>query len=85
MMSGRDLFVDSKQIDFERMKILSNLGSLGLVVMGGASCTKGHGFESQHRIPDGHFSHLFVVRIVTFLSKDKNKQKEAEDGPLKHF
>ena len=27
-------------------------GSHGLVVMGGDSCSKGHGFESQHRILD---------------------------------
>ena len=32
--------------------------------MGGDSCSKGHEFESQHRIMDGHFSHLFVVTIV---------------------
>ena len=28
-------------------------GSPGLVVMGGDSCSKGHGFESQRRILDG--------------------------------
>ena len=28
--------------------------SPGLVVMGGDSCFKGHGFESRHRILDGH-------------------------------
>ena len=26
----------------------------GLVVMGGDSCSKGHGFESQRHILDGH-------------------------------
>ena len=30
-------------------------GSPGLVVMGGDSCSKGHEFESRHRILDGHF------------------------------
>ena len=25
---------------------------------------RGRRFESQHRIMDGHFSHLFVVKIV---------------------
>ena len=35
-------------------------GSPGLVVTGGDSCSEGHGFESQHHILDGHFSHLFV-------------------------
>ena len=39
-------------------------GSPGLVVMGGDSCSKGHEFESWHRILDGHFSHLFVVKNV---------------------
>ena len=41
-------------------------GSPGLVFMGGDSCSKGHEFESRHRILDGHdnFSHLFVVKIV---------------------
>ena len=43
---------------------ISQGGSPGLVVMGGDSCSEGRGFESQHRILDGHFSHLFVVKIV---------------------
>ena len=38
--------------------------SPGLVVMRGDSCFKGREFESRHRILDGHFSHLFVVKIV---------------------
>ena len=38
-----------------------------LVVMGGDSCSKGLWFESQYRMQDGHFSHLFVVRIVMFV------------------
>ena len=34
------------------------------MVMGGDSCSEGHGFESQRRILDGHyiFPHIFVVR-----------------------
>ena len=35
--------------------------------MGGDSCSKGHEFESWHRILDGHFSHIFVVRNVMFV------------------
>ena len=31
--------------------------------------SEGHGFKSQHRILDGHFSHLFVVKIVMFFLK----------------
>ena len=42
-------------------------GSPGLVVTGGNSCSEGHGFESQHHILDGHFSNLFVVKIVIFV------------------
>ena len=38
-------------------------GSPGLVVMGGDSCSKVCGFESHHCILDGHFSHLFVVKL----------------------
>ena len=49
-------------------------GSPGLVVMGGDSCSKGCGFESQHRILDGQFSHSFVVKIVMFVWKDKLKR-----------
>ena len=57
-------------------------GSPGLVVMGGDSCSRGHGFESQHHILDGLFSHFFVIKIEMFVWKDENKQKEARDGPL---
>ena len=39
-------------------------GTPGLEVMGGDSCSKGREFESWDCILDGHFSHLFVVKIV---------------------
>ena len=44
-------------------------GSPGLVVMGGDSCSEGHGFKTQRRILDGYniFSHIFVVRIIMFV------------------
>ena len=48
-------------------RVLCADGSRGLVVMGGDSCSEGHGFESQHSILDGHFSHVFVVKIVMFV------------------
>ena len=48
-------------------------GSPGLVVMGGDSCSKGRKFESRHHILDGHFSHLFAVKIVMCVCKDENK------------
>ena len=57
-----------------QVPILQNFGALtkwcqkggcpGLVVMGGDSCPEGLGFESLHHILDGHFSHIFVVKIV---------------------
>ena len=34
------------------------------MVMGGGSCFKGYEFKSRHSILDGHFLHLFVVKIV---------------------
>ena len=34
------------------------------MVMGGDSCSKGREFESRYHILDGHFSLLFVVKIV---------------------
>ena len=40
--------------------------SPGLVVKGGDSCSEGPGFESKC-ILDGHFSHLFVIKIVMFV------------------
>ena len=61
----------------------------GLVVMGGDSCSDGHGFESQHRILDGHFLHWFVVKIVSlFVEKTKINKKRgrgmAHFGPIRH-
>ena len=34
------------------------------MVMGGDSCSEGCEFEFQHHLLDGHFSHLFVVKLV---------------------
>ena len=39
-------------------------GSPGLVVMGRDSRSKDCGFESWHQKLDGHFSHIFVVKIA---------------------
>ena len=49
--------------DGEAVTINSMGGSPGLVVMGGDSCSKGCGFKSWHCILDGHYSHIFVVKI----------------------
>ena len=35
--------------------------------MGGDSCPEGRGFEFQHYVLDGHFSHAFVIKIVIFV------------------
>ena len=51
----------------------------GLVVMGEDSCSKGCGFKSQHHILDGHFSHIFVVKIG-MLEKTKINEKGVEDS-----
>ena len=53
------------------------------MVMGGDSHSKGRGFESWHCILDGHFSHIFVVKICNVcLKKTENKQKEAGVGTI---
>ena len=57
----------SKPRAFNKNKRQIARQNTGLVVMGGDSCSEGRGFESQHHILDGHFSHLFVVKILTFV------------------
>ena len=52
-------------------------GSPGLMVMRGDSCSEGRGFKSPHCKLDGHFSHLFVVKIVMLFEKTKINEKEA--------
>ena len=46
-------------------------GRLGLVVNGKDSVSEGRGFESRHLILDGHVSHIFVVKIVIIVLKDR--------------
>ena len=52
--------------------------------MGRDSNSEGRGFESQHRILDGHFSHIFVVKIVMMFvwKRPKINEKEAWVGPF---
>ena len=52
------------------------------MVMGGDSNSKGCEFESHHRILDGHFFHLFVVKIVMCVWKDEKMKKRPG---LAHF
>ena len=54
----------------------------GLVVMGGDSCLEGREFESHHHVLDGHFSHIFVVKIAC-LKRPKINEKDAGFGPFK--
>ena len=49
------------------------------MVMGRESCFEGRGFESQHRIQDGHISHIFAIKFGSF-EKTKINEKEAGDG-----
>ena len=57
-------------------------GSPGLVVMGGDSCSKDCEFESWLHILDGHFPHLFVVKIIASVWKDENKWKRGRGWPI---
>ena len=50
--------------------------------MGGDSCSEVCGFKSHHRILDGHFSRIFVIKIVMFVRKDKNKTKKRTEIAL---
>ena len=54
------------------------------MVLGGDSCSEGRGFESWHHILDaGHFSHIFVSKIVLMFEwKDDNKQKRGRGWPI---
>ena len=53
------------------------------MVMGRDSLSKVCGFESQHRILDGHFSRVFVVKIVMMFFEKTEIKKEARVGPFK--
>ena len=58
-------------------------GSPGLVVMWDDLCSSHCGFDSQRQKLNGHFSHLFVVKIVLFAWKWlKINEKEAGVEPF---
>ena len=58
-------------------------GSPGIVVMGRGLHTEGRGFESQHHILDGHFSHIYCKNCNDVcLKRPKINEKEAEVGPF---
>ena len=49
--------------------------------MGDDSCSKGCGFESQHRILDGHFFTLIYCRnCIVCLKRPKINETEARVG-----
>ena len=45
--------------------------------MRGESCSEDRGFESMPHKLGGHFSNLFVVKIVMLVTKDENKHKRG--------
>ena len=47
------------------------------MVMGGTPCIEGHGFESQHRILDGHFSQIHYIK-----SENVEKNLAVEKMPV---
>ena len=53
------------------------------MVMGRDSHSEGRGFESRHRILDGHFSHIFVVKICNVcLKRPKINEKRGRGWPI---
>ena len=65
----------------KQQTIQTMVGSSGLVVMGGGLRSEGGEFKSLHHVLDGHFSLLFVVRILMFVWKDESKQKRGRGWP----
>ena len=53
------------------------------MVMGGDLCSKGHEFESQYRILDGHFFTFICCKNCNVcLKKTKINLKKAGVGPF---
>ena len=52
-----------------------------LVVMEGHSWSEACRFESQYHLQDGHFSHIFVVKIVLIFVKNQLKPKVLKQNP----
>ena len=51
-------------------------GKLDLLVMEGDLCSSGRGFESQHLILEGHFSHLSAVKIGKNVCLKRKRGRE---------
>ena len=54
------------------------------MVMEGDSCSEGHGFESQHRILDGHFFTYICCKNCNyvFLKRPKINDKRGRGWPI---
>ena len=53
------------------------------MVMDDNSCSRGHGFKSQHCILDGHFFTLICCKnCIVCLKRLKVNEKEAGVGPF---
>ena len=54
------------------------------MVMGGDSYSADRRFKSQHRILDGHISHIFVVKIVFMFvcKRPKLEDKRGRGWPI---
>ena len=59
------------------IKLEGKIWIVSLVVMGGYLCSEDRGFKPHHRILDGHFLHIFVVKIVIIVWKDENKRERG--------
>ena len=55
------------------------------MVMGGDSCSKGRGFESWHRILDGHFFTLICYIICNNVCLKRTKIYDKKRPELAHF
>ena len=64
-----------------KQKRLNAGGSPGLVVIGGDSCFKGRGFESQNHFLDGHFF-TFIGCKNRLFENTKINEKETGDAPF---
>ena len=69
-----------------RIKTFLIMGrSPGLVVMGGDSCSKGHGFKSRHCKLDGHFfTYIWCIKCIDVcLKRPKINDKRCRGWPIK--
>ena len=74
-----DKFSSIKYVHFKQLEC--EVGSPGLVVKGRDSRSEGCGFESRHRILDGHFfTYICCKNCIVCLKRPKINEKEAGVG-----